>query len=448
MRRFRSIALLLALAAVAATAMAAPGGAVAAKRKPAKPNPFAAQCAKPALSPAIPALRQNDVWRHSTPYSFPFYGFTPRGQNTVIWRKFGNGVRRTHYPAPNLPSCRVARRGTEDRTSRKDARYLESLQPIDGLRSYEVTDSFGRPMTTIHWEDESLIKRRPERWGWYVGNKWAGHDATRAFEIQGDACRLSPVPVTTLVGDPPTPVTTWRWLRDPNFTMVAFNPALGSPGGKSRPGRTVALRVRGFVDRRALPSWLDAKARAYDFGCGSSALAPVVPPQTLGHHIFKSGYGPGRAYMVGQYFGESATQLVALPGEKQVHNNMPYSAYNPKPQFGEATYASVATTGIAGGGMVRGVVRAGTDQFTLLDELRYCDPNFTLRNMRLKRNGRKISKWKYFELADVSRNNRPTVRWTFGELRPSDSTDPIVASANADPLSVRMYAWMPLHCDR
>ena len=127
---------------------------------------------------------------------------------------------------------------------------------------------------------------------------------------------------------------------------------------------------------------------------------------------------------------------------------MPYSAYNPKPQFGQATYALVATTGIAGGGMVRGVVRAGTDQFTLLDEMRYCDPNFTLRNMRLKRNGRKISKWKYFELADVSRNNRPTVRWTFGELRPPDSTDPIVASANADPLSVRLYAWMPLHCDR
>lgn len=442
MARNRTIAILLAL-----ITLAAPAGADAAKRKT-KPNPFAAQCAKPALSLAVPALRQDDVWRHSTAYGFPFYGYTPRGRNTVIWRKFGNGVRHTHYPAPNLPSCRVARRGTEDRTSRKAGRFFMTLQPVDGVRSYPVSDSFGRPMTTIHWEDVSQIKRHPERWGWYVGAKWAGRDAERAFELQGDACRLTPVPVTTLAGEPPVPVTTYRWMRDPNFTMIAFNPALGSPGGKSRPGRTAALRVRGFIDRRALPAWADAIARAYDFGCGSSPLAPIIAPQALGNHAFKSGYGPGRAYMIGQYFGESATQLTLLPGEKQVHNNMPYNAYNPKPQFGDATYASIATTGVAGGGMVRGVVRAGVDQFTLLDEMRYCDPNYTLRNMRLKRFGRKVSKWTYFELADVSRNNRPTVRWTFGEIRPPNEADPIVVSANADPLSVRLYAWMPLQCDR
>lgn len=441
---FRLLAALFALAVLSVPVT----DAGAAKRKPAKPGPYADKCTRQSVGAAFPGLRQLDVWRDTRAYSFPFNGFTPRGQNPVLWRKFGEGQRRTHYPAPNLPSCRIARRGTEDRTTRKAGRFLPTLQVVDGTRSYPITDSFGRVMTTIHWEDESLVKRRPERWGWYVGDKWAGHDATRAFEVQGDACRITPIAVTTLVGDPATPVTTHRWMRDPNFTMIAFNPALGSPGGKSKPGKTVALRVRGFIDRRALPSWLDAIARAYDFGCGASPLAPMLAPQALAIPQIKSGYGPNRSYMVGQYFGESATQLVLQPGERQVHNNMPYNAYSPKPQFGNTAYASVATTGIAGGGMVRGVVRSGLDQLTLLDEMRYCDPNFTLRNMRLKRYGRKVSKWNYFELADFARENKPTVRWVYGEMRPPDGADPAVASANADPLSVRLYGWIPVNCDR
>jgi hypothetical protein len=412
-------------------------------------NRFAALCAPAYVNSAIPALAEDDVWRSSAAYPFPFPGYTPSGKNTVLWKKFPNSARKTHYPAPNLPSCRVGRRGTEDRSSRKVARSFETLTPIDGLRSYVLADSFDRPITTIHWEDVSLVNRHPERWGWYVGEKWAGHDATRAFQVQGSACKLRLQADMTVAGDPPAVVTSYRWVRDPNYAMIAFNPALGSPGGRARPGRTSALRVRGFVDRRALPGWANELASRYDFGCGSNALTAIQPPQVLGAYFFHSGYGPGRQYMVDEYFGESATQLVLLPGETQVRNNMPYSAYNPKPQFGNATYAMINTTGIAGGGMVRGIMRAAMDEFTLYDEMSYCDPNYTLRHMLLKRNGRRVSKWDYFELADFGHYNAPSVRWVYGEIRPSLMTITAEASAAlANPESQRLFAWMPIRCDR
>ncbi|MBK5230616.1 MAG: hypothetical protein JJE27_05510 [Thermoleophilia bacterium] len=432
-----------------AGAIAPQSSDAASKRKPRRANPFAALCSHVSVSRAIPGLLEDDVWRFSVAYRFPFLGHTPGGKKTVIWRKFPSSPRKTHYPAPNLPSCRVGRGGTEDRTARKAGGYFETLKPIDGLRSYVVADSFDRPVTTIHWEDVSLIHRHPERWGWYVGAKWAGHDATRAFEVQGDACKLRVQADTTVTGDPPAPVTSYRWVRDPSYVMIAFNPALGSPGGGFRPGRTSALRVRGFVDRRALPGWAHQVAGRYDFGCGSTALTAILQPQMLGAYFFRSVYGPGRQYMIDQYFGESATQLVLLPGETLVRNNMPYSAYNPKPWFGNATYAMINTTGIAGGGMVRGIVRANVDEFTLYDEMRYCDPNYTLRNMLLKRNGRRVSKWNYFALAAFGKLNAPSVRWVYGEIRPNLTT--ITAegtAASANPESQRLFAWMPIRCDR
>ncbi len=431
-----------------ALALAAPTTDQASAKRP-HARPASEPCSRAAVNAGLPPLAAKDIWLAGSAYRFPFPGVPASPKNAVLWKKFPGSARKTHYPAPNLPSCRIGTRGTEDRTTRKVGRYFESLQPIDGIYSFPIVDSFGRALTTLHWEAHSLIRRHPERWGWYVDAKWAGHDATRAFEVQGSACKLAVLPETTMSGEPSTPVTTYRWIRDPNYVMVAFNPVLGSPNRRYRPGRTSALKVRGFVDRRALPDWLVVESIDHDFGCGQTALEPLLTPQVVGDHAFKSGYGPGRAYIVGQYYGESVVQKELLPGEKPTHNNMPYNVYNPKPQFGNATYTMINTTGVAGGGMVRGIVRAGADQLTLYDEIGYCDPNYTLRNMLLRRNGRRVSKWNYFELADFARENAPTVRWVYGAIDPGLMTVGLeAAAASANPASVRLYGWLPIRCDR
>ena len=441
----------LAAAALMAAALVflALAGSAGAKKRTTKADTPA--CAPVPADKTLASFPAGDAWLSAKRYKFPFYGAVPgsKKKNTVLWKKInsGSGARKTHYPAPNLPSCRVGRLGTEDRTSKKAARYFESLNPIDGKFNYELKDSFDRVVTTIRWEEESPIERLPQRWGWYVGSKWAGHDASRAFEVQGNACKLKVAPVVTLVNG--APVTTYQWVRDTDYVMIAFNPALGSPNRKWRPNQTGRLRVRAFVDRRALPGWLNFVANKYDFGCGGSTLTPRQAPATLVGPNFKSGYGAHRQYMIGQYFGESASPSDLLPGESKTHNNMPYNAYNPKPQFGGAMYAMNNTTGIAGGGMVRGIVRDGVDQITALDEMTYCDPNYTLRGLMLKRYGRRVSKWKYFELANFSRENKAAVRWVFGRIDPAKSTLAIEGQvANDNPASAHLYAWIPVTCDR
>lgn len=414
----------------------------------AKKSAFANTCNPAGISAAYPGFPSIDAWRSPKRYRFPFNGWTPGNKkNTVLWKKIaGSKYRKTHYPAPNLPSCRIGLHGSEDRTSRKAGRYFEMPRSLDGYSFvYQLVDTFGRDVTTIHWEDDSLIRRHPERWGWYVGSKWAGHDATRAFELQGNACKLTPQPITTVVNG--QAVTNIQWVRDPNYVMIAFNPGLGSPNKKYRPNQYGALKVRAFVDRRMLPGALSRVADRYDFSCGASALPVAFPTQTLGYFNFKSGYGPDNLSIVGQYFGEGASHLDLIPGEHKLYNNMPYDAYNPKPQFNNAVYAMNNTTGIAGGGMVRGIVRAGVDDFTLLDKMNYCDTNFTLRYMYLKRNGQRVSKANYFSPAASSRKNRPTVRWVFGRITPNPSTIGLEGQlATQNPASAALYAWMPIPC--
>lgn len=438
------VALAVAVIVLLATATAADAKA---KKSPRTGSTDAA-CAPVTTDRSRPSFPRGDAWLSSKAYKFPFAGYTPRGNGPVIWKKIKqSAARRTHYPAPNLPSCRIGLRGTEDRTSRKASSFFEDLKPIDGQRSYVLRDTFDRPVVTLEWKEESPIARLPNRWGWYVGPKWAGRDAERAFEVQGNACKLKAVPVPITVNG--QVITTYQWVRDPQYVMIAYNPALGTTDRKSRPNQTTALRFRAFIDRRALPGWANMVANRYDFGCGSSALTPMIPQMQLGSYFFKSGYGPRRQYIVGQYFGESASPMDLLPGETKIHNNMPYNAYNPKPQFNNSVYTMINSTGVAGGGMVRGVARAGADRFTLLDEMTYCDPNYTLRNMLLKRHGRRVSKWSYFELATFSRENKPTVRWVFGRIDPDPATlSAEQAAAAANPVSEGLYAWMPISCDR
>jgi hypothetical protein len=424
--------------------------ATPAQAKPAKPkpNPFANTCNPVSTDPAVPSFHEGDAWRSSSAYKFPFYGWTARGMNTVIWQQITKQtIRKAPYPSPNLPSCRVGRFGTEDRSSRKNGPFIGMLEPINGSQTYEFRDTYDRHVATLQWLEDPPVKYHPSKWGWFIDDKWAGHDATRAFEVQGRACKLT-AQTTTEVVDGAT-VTVNKWVRDPNFIMVSFNPTLGSPGNGATPRSSTTLRVRAFIDRAAIPPALLANADAHDFGCGSTALPQWQAPHTLNEFNFPSSYGPNKAYLRNYYFGESPTKVNLLPGESPQDNLIPYSNYTPRPWYNHATYAMINSTAVSGGGMVRGIVRSTVDTLALYDEMRYCDPNYTLRNMQLVRNKKHYKKSAYFAPATFSAQNRPGMRWVYGRIDPNPSTlTPEQALATQNPLSVKLFAWMPIYCDR
>jgi hypothetical protein len=445
----------LALAAVGCALTACPPAGAAAKPPAVKPGYFPNACNRISTNSAVRSLQKGDSWRFSKAYKFPFYGWTARGMNTVIWGFIrNNSLRKAPYPSPNLPSCRVGRFGTEDRAAHKAGKYFEMLEPpagefdYDGRFSYEFRDTFDRHIASITWSEESLVAHHPSRWGWYINGNWAGHDATRAFEVQSHACKLMTVPVAT-TDAAGQPTTTYQWVRDPNYVMVSFAPNLGSPGKGAAPKGVKSLRVRAFIDRRSVPSELLSVADGYDQGCGESVLPPRVDSQTLKAFFFDSGFGPNKSYLRGYYFGEGPTTILPLPGESKIYNTYPLDVYNPRPHYNDATYAMANTTAVAGGGIVRGIVQSTRDRFTLYDEMRYCDPNYTLRNMQLRKGKRHYKKSLYFAPYSYSAQNRKAVRWVFGRIDPDPATlTAEQAVARFNPLSQRLFAWMPIYCDR
>jgi hypothetical protein len=209
------------------------------------------------------------------------------------------------------------------------------------------------------------------------------------------------------------------------------------------------LRVRAFLDRDAIPSELLSVADGYDQGCGQSALPPRADAQTLKAFFFDSGFGPNNSYLRGYYFGEGPTTLLPLPGESKIYNTYPLNVYNPRPHYNDATYAMANTTAVAGGGIVRGIVQSTRDRFTLFDEMRYCDPNYTLRNMQLRKGKKHYKKSLYFAPYSYSAQNRKSVRWVFGRIDPDPATlTGEQQAATVNPLSVKLFAWMPIYCDR
>lgn len=422
---------------------------VPAAAKAHKPGYYPDACNPVSTDPAVRSFPPGDAWRFSRAYAFPFNGWTPHGRAPVTWKAIPGATKgRTAYPKPNLPSCRVGRFGTEDRATNKGGRFFPMLEPVDGQTTYVLRDTFDRPVAKLSWFATPPVKYHPSKWGWFVNGSWAGHDAARAFEIQSNACKLIAAPVTTTGADG-QPVTEYHWVRDPNYVTIAFNPALRSPGKGYAPRSTFRLRVRAFIDRRAVPPEDLAYADRYDFGCGETPLQSMLRKQTYRAVSFASGYGPHKRDMYGYYFGELPTRFGMRPGEAPVSNHHPLNNYNPRPQFHNASYAMINTTGVAAGGMVRGIVRSGVDRFTMFDEMRYCDPNYTLRNMRLRRGKRKIKKSHFFARSTFSRRNRPAVRWVFGRIDPAPLTlTAEQAAADHNPASQRLFAWLPLRCDR
>jgi hypothetical protein len=107
------------------------------------------------------------------------------------------------------------------------------------------------------------------------------------------------------------------------------------------------------------------------------------------------------------------------------------------------------TTAVAGGGIVRGIVQSTRDRFSLYDEMRYCDPNYTLRFMKLKKGKKLYPKSLYFRPYTYSALNKQSVRWVFGRIEPDPQTlTAEQAIARNNPASQRLFAWFPIYCDR
>lgn len=437
----RSIVLAAVLALACPVLAVGPADAKPKKKPPvAKPGYFPQACGRLSTDPAVRTLQKADSWRFSKPYAFPFYGYTPRGRNTVIWGFIKNSaLRKAPYPSPNLPACRVGHYGTEDRAAHKAGRYFKMLEPVDGQFNYEFKDTFDRHIASLSWTEISPVSYHPSRWGWYIDGKWAGHDATRAFEFQSRACKL--VPALTPGG--------WQWVRDPRYVMVSFAPNLGSPGKGYAPKGVKSLRVRAFLDRRAIPPAILAAYDRYDFGCGATTLPPRLQPQTLKAFYFNSGINTGSTSLHGYYFGEGPTTLNPVPGESKLYNTYRLDVYNPRPHYNNSTYTMVNTTGVAGGGIVRGIVQSTRDSFVLHDEMLYCDPNYTLRNMQLRKGKKHYKKSLYFMPYTYSVSNRPSVRWVFGRVTPDPaSLTPEGVAASQNPASQALFGWQPIYCDK
>ncbi len=438
-KRHFALAVFVALGSLG-PGVAAAGAQTATEAPKVKPGHFPTACSRLSTDSAVRTLRKGDSWRFSKPYKFPFDGWTSRGRSTVIWSFIKNStLRKSPYPSPNLPSCRVARFGTEDRAAHKAGKYFPMLEPIDGQTVYEFKDTFDRHIATLTWSRTPPVPKQPSKWGWFIDGKWAGHDATRAFEFQSRACKLVPAPAAT----------GWKWVRDSRYVMVSFAPNLGSPGKGYAPKGVKELRVRAFLDRRAIPPQILTRFDNYDFGCGSSTVPPLLAPQTLGAYKFDSGLGPNRAYLRAYYFGEGPTTIATLPGESKLYNTYRLDVYNPRPHYSHATYLMANTTAVAGGGMVRAIVQSTRDSFTLHDEMRYCDPNFTLRNMHVRKGKKHYKKSLYFEPYTYSAQNRKAVRWLHGRVDPNpDTLGPEGRQASQNPESVALYGWSPINCDR
>ncbi len=102
-------------------------------------------------------------------------------------------LRTAPYPDPTS-ACRVGRFGTEDRAAHKGGSYFDMStdRPSVQLR---VQGHIDRHIASLTWSEEPPVFVPPFAWGWYIDGKWAGHDATRAFEVQSKACKLMTVPV-------------------------------------------------------------------------------------------------------------------------------------------------------------------------------------------------------------------------------------------------------------
>jgi hypothetical protein len=268
------------------------------------------------------------------------------------------------YPYPfggefGLPDARVARNGIVDAGTQALARSgqqinmrqrLDALepQPVSGLRRWPLVDSLGRELAQLE----------------KLGNRWqllepGGGDVIYMDQqnsrghllVQGRGC---------MVNDE----------LEESHALVAFN--AGDRRTLPEGASIVPFRLRAFIDRRALPKrrgFTRVRTMLDDFFAGSDA-------DPGGHGPVDELADPGFS---------SSERFLGIDGRART-----YATYNGKPPYHGAIYISINTTGVHGGGIVRGVAQVG-DEIERVDEIGYGDPN--------SESGTPVATWYYGRVA-------------------------------------------------
>jgi hypothetical protein len=240
-------------------------------------------------------------------------------------------------------------------------RSLSTLEPnpnAGGAIRWPMRDSFGRVL--------AYLERLPDRWEVRDSNDQLIYtDTTLDLDqivVQGRGC---------MVDD--------GW--EGTHALVAFdaNDRTTIPLDAS----IVPYRLRAFLDRSSLPSDVRALIDEYSVGCGGSFNRSAAAGAGVADPLYDSNDE--------KYYGEDGVART-------------YANYNVKAPYKDARYFIINTTGVGGGGIVRGVVQA-SDLVGLSDEFDYCDPNF------------------------VSTLTSPVTTWLHGQLS-----------------STRMWGWFPRRC--
>ena len=285
----------------------------------------------------------------------------------------------------NLPECRLAARGTPDVGTHallpqriNMRRALGSLEPnaaAGGRVRWPLIDSFGRPL--------AILERHPDRWETTDPDTGAViyRDLTlsrQQFTVQGRGCMVDDALEST-------------------HALVAFNALDRStlPEGAT----IVPFQLRAFIARDALPPANESGAAIrgaidlYSAGCGTPTRAPS-PPGQVDDPNFDSNEE--------QFYGQDGIARS-------------YATYNVKHKYANARYFVIDTTGVGGGGIVRGVVRAA-DPVEAGDGFGYCDPNH-LRSLP-----RPAATWRYGRIAGTRMAGWFATRCTAGEPGPVPGT--------------------------
>ncbi|MBA2580158.1 MAG: hypothetical protein H0V03_04835, partial [Thermoleophilaceae bacterium] len=262
----------------------------------------------------------------------------------------------------NLSECRLGARGTADVGThallprrinmRRALGFLEPSPAAGGRVRWPLVDSFGRPL--------AVLERHADRWE--TTDPDTGTVIYRDFTlsrqqltVQGRGCMVDDALEST-------------------HALVAFNALDRStlPAGAT----IVPFQLRAFLPRDALPAINESGAAIrgevdlYNAGCG---LAPPAPssPEAVGDPNFDSNEE--------QFYGQDGIARS-------------YATYNVKHKYANARYFVIDSTGVGGGGIVRGVVRAG-DPVGGRDGFGYCDSNH-LRSL-----ARPVATWRYGSVA-------------------------------------------------
>jgi len=291
------------------------------------------------------------------------------------WR---DGETAYRYPfssrAYDLPETRLARHGTEDLGTqawtdrgrllnrRRDVDFLLPNPDAGRRQRWALRDSLGRRLAVVEKHSNRWDLHHPETNALLYSDYSMKPDQ---LQVQGIGCMAT------------------EELERTN-ALVAFRATDRSALAEGE--SIVPFQIRAFIQRRALPARnrrgqpVREGLERYDTGCGGTEL-PL-----------------GRAGRIASpEFRAADDRFVGEDGIERT-----YCTYNAKSRYGGAIYVLVNTTGVHGGGIVRGVAREG-DTFEPVDGFGYCDPNV--------------------ESGD------PAARWTYGRVAGS-----------------RLFGWVATRC--